>query len=255
MRPRVLMYHFFGDVPAARDPAGLFVSGDALVEQLSWLRANGWRALSFDEYLASLDGAATPPRSYLLTIDDGHASALDIAAPILAAAGVPAVLHVPPGLVGGTVSWSRNEYASERLLNADQLREISKAGVELGVHGYDHTRLRGLDSAPLAVHTKDAGELLTELTGVVPRSFAYPFGTWDVASRRSVAEAGYLAGFAVAHEGGRFAIDRIGVVRTDSLAGFRFKLSPAYRSASRLWGRTWRLRHAVRRLCGTRDAA
>ncbi|MBY8338492.1 polysaccharide deacetylase family protein [Streptomyces spinosirectus] len=247
--PRVLMYHFFGDVPAGADPAGLFVRPEALAEQLRWLRGHGWRALTLDEYLAALDGALTPRRSYLLTIDDAHESVLRIAAPLLAAAGVPAVLYVPAGLLGGRVTWSSHAvYGSERLLDAQQVRELARAGVEIGVHGHDHTRLRGLSAADLAPHVTGARDLLATVTGGAPRTFAYPYGTWDEASRRAVAEAGYLAAFAVARRGGRFAVDRIGVSGTDSLLVFRFKLSLSYRLLSRAAGRAWRLRHAVRRV-------
>ena len=41
--PRVLMYHFFGVPSPTGDPEGQFVSRDALVEQLSWLRRRGWQ--------------------------------------------------------------------------------------------------------------------------------------------------------------------------------------------------------------------
>jgi peptidoglycan/xylan/chitin deacetylase (PgdA/CDA1 family) len=246
--PRVLMYHFFGEAPATGDPEGLFVRREALVEQLAWLRRRGWTALTLDEYLAALDGAPVPRRSYLVTIDDGHESVLEIAAPILAEAGVPSVLYVPPGLLGGTVCWSSSSraYMRERLLTADQLREVLATGMELGVHGHDHTRMQGMDPATAELHTLGARTQLEGEMGVRADTFAYPFGTWDPASRRSVAQAGYRAAFAVAREGGRFAIDRLGVYRTDSLTAFRLKLSLPYRLVSRVAGRTWRLRHLVR---------
>ena len=242
--PLVLMYHFFGDVPATGDPKGLFVSRDALIEQLSWLRRRGWQPLSLDQYLSALGGASTPRRSYLLTIDDGHHSALRIAAPVLAAAGVPSVLFVPSGLMGGTASWTP-EYENERLLTMDELKDVERFGMEIGVHGFDHTRMQALDAGALTQHTSTARDVLTD-AGHAGRSFAYPYGTWDTASREAVAVAGYSAAFAVAREGGRFAIDRVGIFRGDSLTSFRLKLSLPYRLVSRVAGRAWRLRHLIR---------
>jgi hypothetical protein len=81
---------------------------------------------------------------------------------------------------------------------------------------------------------------------VTARAFAYPFGTHDLAARTAVAAAGYDVAFAVAREHGRFAVDRVFVQSTDSLAAFRFKLSSGYQLASRAGGRAWRLRHLVR---------
>jgi len=94
--PRVLMYHYFGDAPGA-DPERLFVTRRMFSAQLDHLQRRGWQALTLDEYLAALDGAPTPRRSYLLTIDDGHESVASIAAPVLAAAGIPSVLFGPTG--------------------------------------------------------------------------------------------------------------------------------------------------------------
>ena len=52
--------------------------------------------------------------------------------------------------------------------------------------------------------------------------------------------------FAVAREHGRYAVDRVFVKGTESTALFRFKLSLAYRVASRVGGRMPWLRHRVR---------
>ncbi|NMI00270.1 polysaccharide deacetylase family protein [Pseudonocardia acidicola] len=243
--PRVLMYHFFGDAPAGGDPKGLFVSRQAFAAQLEDLRRRGWRALSLDDYLAGLAGRPTPRRSFLVTIDDGHESVGRVAAPVLAAAGVPAVLFVCPGLLGGRARWTPG-YTGERLAAAAELTQLCGDGVELGVHGFDHTRLAGLDGAALHRQVAAARAELAAVTGVAPRAFAYPYGTFDEAARHAVAAAGYDVGFAVAREGGRFAVDRVGVHGADSPRMFRFKLSPAYRLLSRTAGRTQRLRHRVR---------
>jgi lipopolysaccharide/colanic/teichoic acid biosynthesis glycosyltransferase/peptidoglycan/xylan/chitin deacetylase (PgdA/CDA1 family) len=244
--PRVLMYHYFGEAPGA-DPEQLFVSEEAFAAQLRHLHRRGWRALTLDEYLAALDGAPTPSRSYLVTIDDGHESALRIAAPALVAAGVPSVLFVCPDHIGGRAEWTA-AYTGERLAPAEELKGLPDLGMELGVHGADHTRMSGMDDAALQVHVRDARYRLEATTGVRARSFAYPYGTHDPAARAAVATEGYDVAFAVAREHGRFAVDRVFVRSSDSLLRFRFKLSTAYRVISRIGGRAWRLRHAVRGL-------
>jgi peptidoglycan/xylan/chitin deacetylase (PgdA/CDA1 family) len=242
--PRVLMYHWFGEPPRA-DPERLFVTERVFAAQLEHLRRRGWRALNLDEYLAALDGAPTPRRSYLLTIDDGHESVPRVAAPILAAAGVPSVLFVCPGLLGHGARWAR-AYPGERLATSDELEKLPELGMELGVHGWDHTRMAGMDDDELRRHVAEARSELEAATGVRARAFAYPFGTHDPAARRAVAAAGYRAAFAVAREHGRFAVDRVFVQSTDSLLAFRFKLTLAYRLISRAAGRAWKLRHRAR---------
>jgi peptidoglycan/xylan/chitin deacetylase (PgdA/CDA1 family) len=241
--PLVLMYHYFGDPPGA-DPEKLFVREQTFTGQLEHLRRRGWRPLSLDGYLAALDGAPTPRRSYLLTIDDGHESAARVA-PLLAEAGVPSVLFVCPGLLGDRARWSE-AYPHEGLLSADQLKLLADAGMELGVHGWDHTRMSGMDDDTLVRHVAEARTALEAATAVRARAFAYPYGTHDASARRAVAAAGYRTAFAVAREHGRFAVDRVFVQSTDSPLAFRLKLSRGYRLLSRGAGRAWRLRHAVR---------
>lgn len=247
--PRVLMYHNFGDPPAAGDPEHLFIPVERFKEQLAWLDAKGWRALSLGEFLAVLDGARPPRKSYLVTIDDGHESVLATGAPILAEAGVPSVLFVPPGVLGGPVTWNP-VYAAERLSSKAEIATLANTGMEVGVHSWDHTRMFGMDDAELELNIVRAKSDVAEMMGYEPRSFAYPFGTHDAAARRKMADAGYAVSFAVARENGRFAVDRIFVKGEDSLAMFRFKLSLAYRFASRVGGRTPWLRHKVRALLG-----
>ncbi len=242
--PRVLMYHYFGDAPGA-DPERLFVTRRMFVAQLDHLRRRGWRALTLDEYLAALDGAPTPRRSYLLTIDDGHESVASIAAPMLASAGIPSVLFVCPGLLGDRARWAEC-YPGERLAPADALRTLPDLGMELGVHSWDHRRMAALDDDALDRQVRRAREAVEDVTGVRPRAFAYPFGTHDLATRAAVADAGFDVAFAVAREHGRFAADRIFVQSTDSLLAFRCKLSTGYRLVSRAGGRAWRLRHRAR---------
>ena len=238
------MYHYFG-TPPGPDPERLFVDGPMFLAQLDRLRRHGWRALSLDEYLDALDGAPTPRRSYLLTIDDGHESVGRLAAPLLAERGIPSVLFVCPGLLGDRPRWSE-PYQGERLSSADELRALPALGMDLGVHSWDHTRMAALDATALEIHARRARVALEEATGVAARSFAYPFGTHDLATRAAVAGAGYDVAFAVAREHGRFAVDRVFVQSTDSLFAFRCKLSGGYRLVSRAGGRAWRLRHLVR---------
>lgn len=241
------MYHFFGTAPASGDPDHLFVSESMLTAQLDTLRHGGWQPLSLDQYLGWLDGAAPlARRSYLVTIDDAHESVVRIAAPLLAARQIPSVLFVPSGMVGTTIAWGAPEYRQERIATPEALRSLAGTGMELGVHGYDHTRMVEMDSAVLHRHVMHARDELIALTGIRPRAFAYPYGTHDETSRQALSQAGYQVGFAVAREQGRFAKWRIAVDGDDSLGAFRFKLTEAYGLASLAAGRVPRLRHRVR---------
>ena len=238
------MYHYFGRPPGA-DPEKLFVERETFVAQLDHLQSSGWRALNLDEYLAALDGVPTPRRSYLLTIDDGHESAGRVAAPLLAERGIPSVLFVCPGLLGDRARWAQ-AYPDEALWSAEQLRALPELGMELGLHSWDHTRMVGMTDAVLDVHVRKAHAALQAAAGVSAPAVADPVGPPHLAARSAVADAGFDVAFAVAREHGRFAVDRVFVQSTDTMAAFRLKLSGGYRAISRAGGRAWRVRHLVR---------
>jgi peptidoglycan/xylan/chitin deacetylase (PgdA/CDA1 family) len=245
--PRVLMYHNFGPAPAGGDPARLFVAVHTFRAHLALLRKRGWRALSLEEFLATLDGAPAPRKSYLITIDDGHESVLRHAAPVLAEAGIPSVLFVPPALLGGPITWNP-AYADERLSTKTEIATLAGTPMEVGVHSWDHTRMLAMSTDELNLHTHQARDELESTMGYRPRCFAYPFGTHDLPARQAIADAGYAVSFAVAREHGRYAVDRIFVKDSDTPSMLLFKLSMAYRLASRLGGRTPWLRHKTRAL-------
>ena len=246
-RPVVLMYHGFAAARQARDRENLLVPEGALRAQLGHLRSRRFTALDLDGYLDVFDRRARPGRSFLFTADDGYRSFGEIAAPLLAAANVPSVLFVPPAVLGGTSSWVP-EIADEPLLNPDELRDLIRMGVEIGVHGLDHTSLVGLSDAELARQTRGARELLADLTGIPPRAFAYPFGALDQRTCLAVADAGFEVGFSVFDDAGRYGISRVDVNATDNGRSFRLKLVPGYRRCWRASNRLGPVRRTVGRL-------
>ena len=240
----MLMYHGFGTPP--EDPYDLFVSEPALREQLQHLRRNRWRPLDLDGWLASRGG-----REYLVTIDDGFTSVATVGAPVLASRGIPSLLFVPPALLGGTTSYLE-ESPDERILDADALRELPATGMEIGVHGLDHTSMTGLSDAELRRHTREAREAVADVVGVVPRAFAYPFGWWDARAAKAVEAAGYDVAFSVYDDAGRYAISRVDVKPGDTLTALRVKLIPGYRRIWRAAGAVKPLRRALRTLAWKR---
>ena len=244
-RPVVLMYHGFAMERRMDDRENLLVSEAALRAQLGHLQRRRFQALDLDGYLRALDGRAHPGRSFLFTADDGYRSFAELAAPLMMAARVPSVLFVPPALLGGSSSWVP-DMADEPLLAPSDLRGLAKLGVEVGVHGLDHTSLVGLSDAELSRQTRGAREQVADLTGALPRAFAFPFGAFDRRACLAVEAAGFEVAFSVFEDAGRYAISRVDVNATDNRRTFQLKLIPGYR---RWWRASNRL-GPVRRTIG-----
>lgn len=246
-RPVVLMYHGFAPARVARDRENLLVPEHALRAQLGQLQRRGFHALDLDGYLRALDGRGGHRRSFLFTADDGFRSFAEIAVPLLASAGVPSVLFVPPAVLGGGPSWVP-ELADAPLLSAQELRDLAGMGIEVGVHGLDHTSLVGLSDAELARQTSDARQQVADLTGTAPRAFAFPFGAFDRRACLAVAAAGFEVAFSVFDDAGRYAISRVDVNATDNEQSFRIKLLPGYRRLWRVSNRLGPVRRTIGRL-------
>jgi biofilm PGA synthesis lipoprotein PgaB len=133
-----LAYHDVDDREA--DQAYLAVRTANLIEQLAWLRENGFQAISVDQLLAaSQGGPALPEKALLLSFDDGYSSFYNRVLPILKAYRWPAIL-APVGAwmdtpAGHPVDFGGLPTPRERFLTWPQIREIAESGlVEIGAH-------------------------------------------------------------------------------------------------------------------------
>jgi peptidoglycan/xylan/chitin deacetylase (PgdA/CDA1 family) len=229
---RVLMYHGVDHVPSERDPHGMFVTPAAFRAQVEQLLEAGFVPVSEEDYLAALRGAPLPRRAVLITFDDGYLGVGEHAAPVLASFGLPSVLYVPAGLIGGCSDWLEPRHRHP-LMTVGELRALRGQGMSIGSHGLDHSDLRTLTDDELRRHTVETRQVLGTLLGQEIRSLAFPYGYQDARVRAAVRDAGYAAAFAVHDSAGGFAIPRVDVNATDTLRTFRLKLRRLYPAARR----------------------
>lgn len=243
------MYHAFGHRPPEGDPHALFVRAEDFERQVLLLRRY-FRPIALREYVAARGGARCPPRSVLVTIDDGYSSTATVAAPILARHSVPAVVFICPERLG-----TRLASTSEKLVTVDEVRELARAGIEIGAHGLDHTLLPGLPEAELRRQVAGARDAVADVVGARPAAFAYPEGRFDSAAVSAVREAGYSVAFSVLDGGGHFAIPRIPITSRDAHITFAAKLLPGFLPLFAMTADLRPVRRIAARLAGQRRAA
>ena len=196
----VLMYHRVAPPSTATNDVSynLTVSPAQFRQQMKWLRANGYTAISQAELFRAIeDGAKLPPKPVVITFDDGYVDAIKDVLPVLQPMGWPATFFIITSRIG-----------ERAFLDAKQLRRLSGAGMDIGSHTVDHLELPSLDDASRAQQLTQSRATLEKLLGHPVRWFCYPAGRNDSASAASVAKAGYLLGYTT--EGGS-------VLRADSL--------------------------------------
>lgn len=188
-RPVVLVYHAVGDVESADDPRMLVTAPHRLEAHVKMLRRRGYRFLTAEELLDEVVGTRPPPRTALLTFDDGWFDGLTVVAPLLQRIGVRATFYVCPGRFGA--EHEKVIGPAARLLDATAALQLVDRGMELGSHTMSHPDLRRLGDGELAWELARSREAIETLTGRRCRTLAYPFGLFDERVERAAEVAGY----------------------------------------------------------------
>jgi peptidoglycan/xylan/chitin deacetylase (PgdA/CDA1 family) len=232
----VLGYHAIAD---HREDAVLgkwSVTPERFAAQLEALAGGGWSFVDLDAVVAALAGERDlPRRAVLITFDDAYADLLDNACPALAEHGAPAVVFVVAGKVGATNSWDHEQGTKTvDLLDAEGLRSVAAAGVEVGSHTMGHRPLGRVPAAELVAELVDSAARIEALGLPRPRSFAYPYGDCSPALAAAVADAGYSLAFTInpgrivaAPPEERFLLPRVVVVGSDTPRDLKLKLASA----------------------------
>jgi peptidoglycan/xylan/chitin deacetylase (PgdA/CDA1 family) len=189
VRIPVLLYHELSIHPGEEEtvPPSLFAS------QMEWLYGMGFQAISFDE-VDSLD-ADRARRSVIITFDDGPASFMDHAFPLLAEYGFKATVTVIGNQVNGVVS------GHDPSLSWDECRFLVKSGiVEIGCHT-NALHVWGRGSSPaltLAAFNEKLGMDLAAFQdryrremGRTATVLAWPYGRYDRKSIEIAKQEGF----------------------------------------------------------------
>lgn len=190
----ILMYHRFRDVPTNKYEVSLA----DFRNQLDYIARNGYEVISIDqlaEALQTQDPDLLPPRSVVITVDDGYRCVYDRAWPILSEYNFPFAVYIYTNYVGGggqTMTWSEiRELADDEL-------------VTVGAHSVSHANLANPKKALgpydqwLWHQLNYPKQLLEAETGKPVRTFAWPYGSFNRGTLDAAVRAGYDAILTVA---------------------------------------------------------
>jgi peptidoglycan/xylan/chitin deacetylase (PgdA/CDA1 family) len=118
--------------------------------------------------LERLLDAAVGRADVRITFDDGNASDVDIALPRLLERGLAAEFFILVGLLNRPGK-----------LDCDGVRELQKAGMAVGSHGWAHRDWRRITAAQADEEIAKANDVLGDLIGQPVTRVAIPFGSYD----------------------------------------------------------------------------
>jgi peptidoglycan/xylan/chitin deacetylase (PgdA/CDA1 family) len=225
-------YHGVDDVRHADDPENLCVPPARFRAQLDLLLAAGFEIVTVAELAERAAGGPPPAGLASLSFDDGLEDNHRVLLPILREAGVPATVYVVSGLIGEPNPWI-GDGTIARMMTGEELRELHRAGIELGAHTVTHPDLSTLGEADCRREVWDSVNAIEAVTGSPVRTFAYPFCRYGQAAVAAVREAGLLA--AVTCEGRGdwtpHTMKRTLVTGKDGMPSFVAKLLDVYQPA------------------------
>ena len=171
-----------------------------------------------------------PPRSILITFDDGYEDFYTYAYPILKKYGLTATVFVLAGYIGKLNTWDvRLRLKRARHLNQEQIQVLSSEGIGFGSHGMYHRFLTRCRLADAEVELQSSKSILEDLLNRPIYSFAYPYGSTNAKTVQRVKSADYRVAFSlnpsqVITQSLMYRFPRIAIYRYDTARSFQAKL-------------------------------
>lgn len=234
--PRILMYHMISPhLPKNKSKFNrLRVTPKSFEKQLQWLAHNQWKTLTMAE-LAQCN--EIPPKTVVLTFDDGYADNYIHAFPLLKRYNMKATIYIvterfnQDWATDKDTKLSSNELNNEAMLTHDMVREMIASGlIDIGSHTLHHINLPTLSSEQKDEEITRSKAVIESLYDITCKSFAYPFGFYDEASIALVQKSGYMSAVTTVpklmpwKEQNRYEVPRLIISGRQSLFDFKLKM-------------------------------
>ena len=180
----VLTYHRVHTMPAVGE-LDLIVDPANFAAELKAIHEGGYHTISQAQLFHALyDGRPLPPKPVLISVDDGYVDDVRTVLPDLERWHMVATFFVITGRM-----------SEPGFLNASQIRELDRAGMDVGDHTAHHVDLRLLTSAQLKTETAGSRKALEAVLGHPVYFFAYPFGDFNDQVLQAVRSAGFTMAY------------------------------------------------------------
>lgn len=184
-----LTYHYIRVVENPEvDKLGfaLSVTPENFKKQMQYLVDHDYQTISPDDlYNALKEGKNLPPKSVLLTFDDGYRDFYQNAFPVLKKHNLKATVFVVTNFVGDK---------DKRYLTWEQIKEMDKSDlVMIGSHSQNHANL--IKSSKATQEISQSKAIIEKQLGHEISTFAYPGGQFNAKVANLVSKATYQLAF------------------------------------------------------------
>lgn len=182
----ILLYHYIEDLSSVGNTDGLrrdfITTAEAFESQIRYLHDNAYQSIDlYRLHNAMTKGEPLPPRSIVITFDDGDSSVYARAFPLMRQYGFTGTIF----MITQFTDENRPGY-----LTWEQAMEMARAGWRLEAHTKSHPSLRGNSRDYQRDQIGGSVQTLAKQLGYMPRFFAYPYGEYDDTSIAVAREVG-----------------------------------------------------------------
>ncbi len=236
----ILMYHKVN--PDSRQGGlGLRVPPSKFNRQMKYLKTRGYTVIDMDSaFLYLRSGQPLPPKTLVITFDDGYRDNYDFAWPILKKYGFCATVYHVVNATGGYNFFDADRGSQPRspMLGWEEIREMKASGtVTFGAHTLDHRALTRLNAEEASRQIFGAKEVLEKELGSPVNHFCYPYGAYNQELAGIVKSAGFKTAVTCVrgvNQPGEdlFALKRIRITGNCSHRKFIYILEKSYKTAA-----------------------
>ncbi len=232
----VLMYHALVS-SCAEQYHRTVITEQAFAEQMEWLSRAGYTSISLNEARQQL---SSEEKYVVITFDDGYASTVRYALPILEKFGFRATLFLCTGGVGAEIHPAAliaggKIPLEDKPLTTNEIEALRKANWRIEAHSVQHLNHAALDATTAIQEMEQSKLQVRQITGQTPTAYAFPFGAYRKETLRLCAQRYELA--CTTHQGlwkshhALHRIPRIEVCWHDNLQTFTRKVETGYGNA------------------------
>ncbi len=189
----VLMYHKISPDPKSGG-FGTRVTPARFNLQMQYLAKNGYHTVQLTELADFIKEDKTlPPKSIVITCDDGYLDNYKYAFPILKKYGFTATVFVVADYIGKTNDFDveKGLQPVNQLLGWNEIDQMSDYGITIGAHTLSHVSLTDVTLPEARYEIENCKLVLEKHLGTSVEAFAYPYGHYNGQLEETVKESGY----------------------------------------------------------------
>jgi len=178
----VLMYHSIAD-----NKEFFTVSPKEFEKQMQYLKDNNFNVISINTLISLIEKQDKfPPKTLVITFDDGYLDNYENALPILKKFNFPATIFIFTAGINKITTTKSG--INLKMLSKEQIKELSDINlITIGCHSNKHIKLSQINNKEeLEKELLISKNILTDITNKEITIFAYPYGDFNKQTIESV---------------------------------------------------------------------